>query len=419
MGLKTLAQMCTDVAINNLHSVWDIGDLPYHACRNILKKIVNPDHLRAIIEASPNLLEDSAELWKFFIDRDFYQLAQKIHLEPQSPNDYCSLYYEYRKIETANLAEDLKRLKQGMKTIQQEKDARTVQLASSREVPKPARSSFRNTGGRFFGPSKYGGKTTGQIGLMKVLQKGRQARHMNRITHTPQVTVGPSRGIATRRLERLSNPPPGLSRQVEIENRQNAIIKAPRKPINLTSNPCAFSREERLRRIKEGKVAQPCPSQSSVVDLAPLPARSTKAQMQKQDNIARPPIRRGLLAFNGNISQVGTVRRIPAVIPKDADDSGAVVASLASNAGYLIGCPSANRLSPPQSHPYPSAASSPLSRSLGNLGALSPPSSNAGSPPSSGPEAQQQQKVLSTQAYKKRKAVTSALMPIKRPRKSC
>ncbi|KAL2358376.1 RNA polymerase II transcription factor SIII subunit A-domain-containing protein [Cryomyces antarcticus] len=91
MPCSSLLDLSRRACIRNIDGITDVGDLPYHLLRPILLKIENPEQLREIETASPQICGHDAELWRAFMKRDIPNWEKKPH-EPRNPNSWGKVY---------------------------------------------------------------------------------------------------------------------------------------------------------------------------------------------------------------------------------------------------------------------------------------------------------------------------------------
>ncbi|KAJ2899310.1 RNA polymerase II transcription factor SIII (Elongin) subunit A [Zalerion maritima] len=296
MVIRSLAQMAEAVAVRYIDEVCDLGGIPFWAAKGILERIRIPDQLRTIEENDPILREDTSYLWHRFIERDFRQSAAKKQLNVVDPCETWTLYYRYQQEEEDEIAHGLAKLKQDLKTANQKE---STALMPARLAPRAGKTGYRPWGGcdrHSFG-SKYAGKTKGQIGLAKVMQKAKDFKQANRLT-ARSIYFPPTR---------LGQAPKGMARSHEIANLPDSVpVLRPPPRIQPTTNPDQLSREERLRRAKEGKAPEPTPeevkSTTKTTQASPPPPTCTRPAAVKRNS--------GLLNFSPGANANCKVTRV-------------------------------------------------------------------------------------------------------------
>ncbi|MCJ1450838.1 hypothetical protein MMC28_001172 [Mycoblastus sanguinarius] len=130
MPARSLLQSASKACIKNIRSITDVGDTPYDLLRPILTKIDNPEQLRQIEIASPQICGPDGEIWLEMIKRDVPDWDQKLH-EPKNPQNWFKVYqklYSQGQKEIDKDAELLKRELDGIKKEQAKHIAKQVEL---------------------------------------------------------------------------------------------------------------------------------------------------------------------------------------------------------------------------------------------------------------------------------------------------
>jgi elongin-A len=236
-----------------------VGSAPYKIIKPILAKVDNAYQLRRIEMNSPHLEEDTIELWKKLIARDFPVHSERLKFEPSNPRSWHKIYNKYRHIdaEEKRLAEE--RLSNAFKSIKQEKVDNSSQVVNydSRKLPRLPRDVKPQAGIRPRGPRngpdlselRFSGGSRTKTNTPKSLltRAKREAREisaklrLNTISTAGQVRQG-----------RVLQAPQGMVQEKVNESRSSVAIRAPtsRPRMGAHSNDVA-DREARLRKAKE------------------------------------------------------------------------------------------------------------------------------------------------------------------------
>ncbi|KAK6544145.1 hypothetical protein TWF694_000852 [Orbilia ellipsospora] len=180
----TLFELAKRACIRNVDAIDDVGDLPYSIVRPILQKLENPLKLDIIQSNCPQIAEDSAELWRAFIRRDFGPEALEIY-EPANPQSWNKVYRKLKREKDVKDQTDIEMLKAAMKVANDQRQKRQVGFCGVRKQDvQKLRSLDRGFsmggGGGGGGRSSSGWSRSVSTGpfknqtLNKVLMKGRR-----------------------------------------------------------------------------------------------------------------------------------------------------------------------------------------------------------------------------------------------------
>ncbi|KAI7533206.1 hypothetical protein KC331_g13182 [Hortaea werneckii] len=126
MPAPTLTSIAQRACVRALPNITDVSDIPYDLLRPVLKKIINPSHLREIEQNSPHIGDADAELWRAFIARDIPNWQEKI-IEPKNPRSWWKVHRKLVREEERAKEEQEAQLAAAMSGIKQEKDANRAQ----------------------------------------------------------------------------------------------------------------------------------------------------------------------------------------------------------------------------------------------------------------------------------------------------
>ncbi|GAB1740343.1 hypothetical protein NU219Hw_g5451t1 [Hortaea werneckii] len=244
MPAPTLTSIAQRACVRALPNITDVSDIPYDLLRPVLKKIINPSHLREIEQNSPHIGDADAELWRAFIARDIPNWQGKI-IEPKNPRSWWKVHRKLLREEERAKEEQEARLAAAMSGIKQEKDANRAQYVqkvipqgSSRGKafidgqPNPAGST--GWGGGIRTPSLKNAKR-GPDALAAIRKQSSQAAK--------------DKGIYKRQetFNRSMGPPNGRS---QIKAAPEWMIREKTKP---APGPAVPARPEALGRVGQGQ----------------------------------------------------------------------------------------------------------------------------------------------------------------------
>ncbi|KAF1984378.1 hypothetical protein K402DRAFT_406060 [Aulographum hederae CBS 113979] len=316
MPARPLRSMCISRLQKIADLLSDVGTLPYSFVRPILLKVENPDVLRKLEIASPQLQGCCGEIWISYIKRDVQNWQKKLY-EPSDPRDWHEVY---QKLLRENAHEDELAIQIMLKAKQ---DAEKQQAAHRVGIVPPTYTAARRaTPGskptRALRPEERTG-VRGVINNMKrnrvgLSDKGRLAK-----METPSHLL--KRGTpATQQI-------PKSMRHEKIDTRHytapsNAAVSAlkmrnknrERNPQPSTAATDLKAKEARLLAIQQGKPLPPSPPQRP----------STPANSQRKDfadaRAAREETEAKVKAIQAKATQKGKEspsppRKIAAPIP--------------------------------------------------------------------------------------------------------
>ncbi|KAJ5815212.1 hypothetical protein N7474_006989 [Penicillium riverlandense] len=130
MSVPTLRQLATASAIRNVRLLRDLGDLPYSLVRPILLKVDNPEQLHCIEQQSPQVANDTEELWLEFIKRDIPQW--ETYDLPQHSDHWYELYCDLREQAQRAVDEDAEKMKLALDGLNSQKARLTPKIVSER-----------------------------------------------------------------------------------------------------------------------------------------------------------------------------------------------------------------------------------------------------------------------------------------------
>ncbi|KAJ5605970.1 hypothetical protein N7510_008751 [Penicillium lagena] len=130
MLVPSLRQLATASAIRNVRLLRDLGDLPYALVRPILLKVDNPEQLHCIEQQSPQVANDTEELWLEFIKRDIPQW--ETYALPQHSDHWYEIYCDLREQAQRAVDEDAEKMKLALDGLNSQKARLTPKIVSER-----------------------------------------------------------------------------------------------------------------------------------------------------------------------------------------------------------------------------------------------------------------------------------------------
>ncbi|CAL5874812.1 uncharacterized protein PFLUO_LOCUS9114 [Penicillium psychrofluorescens] len=130
MLVPSLRQLATATAIRNVRLLRDLGDLPYPLVRPILLKVDNPEQLHCIEQQSPQVANDTEELWLEFIKRDIPQW--ETYDLPRHSDHWYELYCDLREQAQRAVDEDAEKMKLALDGLNSQKARLTPKIVSER-----------------------------------------------------------------------------------------------------------------------------------------------------------------------------------------------------------------------------------------------------------------------------------------------
>lgn len=246
--------------------------MPYEVVEPILIKIQNPEQLRQIEVASPQIIGQTAELWKKFIQRDVENWRQK-NYQPKHGGDWYAVYRKYMAEQKVKIDHDKEQLRIAMAGIKKEQTSNLSQRVESRFLPRPPKDprmlannggvpiSSRNksgSSGRRLTPMSYIGPVgTGIKRSVNIVQKARREAAMV-IAARRQV-----KAYVPDIRSQIKKAPAGMVEQYRKAAEEEKRKKSPRNSVSPPTgvlparNSAIDDREARLRAIKASGAKKP------------------------------------------------------------------------------------------------------------------------------------------------------------------
>ena len=146
-GPRSLLEMALSVAIDNIHLIDDMGDLPEQYSQQLLRHVKSAARLREIELNSPHL--DTTEHWQRLIRQDFRLLQEKHNFVPKNPKSWHKVYIKYKGIQDEQIQNATKRLEEQLAAHHKQEQKSTTPIISGEEALRMAsrrRRSFDKDG---------------------------------------------------------------------------------------------------------------------------------------------------------------------------------------------------------------------------------------------------------------------------------
>ena len=304
MPAPSLLDLSRRACIKNINHLEDVGDIHYQLIRPVLLKLENPEQLRRIEDASPQLLGQDGEIWLNFIKRDIPKWEKRPH-EPKDPAKWWKVYRKLQDEVAEELRESEKKLQEALTKHQEAKDeSRSTFIPKALDPGRTGRatnllrwdgdrSSLEFQNGRVVGTkgelSGWGRSTAPKpkmTALEKMRKQGKESasnrmatpthllgNRTSRVTQVPKGMITPSKpalastiGHSALQPNRRISPPTKMAPPVKIFAPGRAS-----KSLKQLDHEVTKERERRLRAPQIGRIPG---YQNSTVEVAPAPAKA-------------------------------------------------------------------------------------------------------------------------------------------------
>ncbi|KAI9673918.1 MAG: hypothetical protein M1817_002124 [Caeruleum heppii] len=268
MAPPSLHQLARRSCIKNIKLIRDVGEIPYERIRHVLLKVENPEQLREIELASPQIVGEDHEIWRAMIKRDIPQWWTKPH-EPKNPKNWYKVYKKLYKDNEAQVERDMEKLKAAMDDYSAQKAKNTSKLVDMASLPdlrkhtrvgaRPTRAaattSTRTAGNSALLTFNSGSKTK------NVMQKvRREAREMSLFSAAKSALSKPTHQLHSN-ASQVKAAPKGLvddhkkpATPLDSSRQQPTapVILPPSKKLTAKSRTTPVTdRDDKERRLKE------------------------------------------------------------------------------------------------------------------------------------------------------------------------
>lgn len=133
MSPRSLAEMCTAVAISNMKNITGFGSLSLELVMPLLKAVKTADHLHTLELNSDDIYDATADHWQRIIKKDFPILSSKHNLVPEDRRSWHKVWEKYRKLETEANAAATEKLMQEFAAHKEQQDSHRATIISAKE----------------------------------------------------------------------------------------------------------------------------------------------------------------------------------------------------------------------------------------------------------------------------------------------
>ncbi|KAK0731095.1 hypothetical protein B0H67DRAFT_597036 [Lasiosphaeris hirsuta] len=251
MPPRSLVEMCMRVALDNIHLITSLGNMPEHSIREILKGVRNAEQLRELELNSGDIYDLTAEHWQRLISKYYPILASKKKWVPSSPKYWYKVFYKYKTAKEEALAEASAKLTADLRQREQAQKANNTTLitfAQARQLPRLPRGD----GGRGRGGAKAGATSWSAGPPLKSLSVIQKARRQAR-SEISRLKLSTPSGRLVVQPGQIKRAPEAMLRDKRIQRQFDptaTLVKTPRpKP----TTP-AMDAEEKERKNREARL---------------------------------------------------------------------------------------------------------------------------------------------------------------------
>ena len=138
MPAPNLKALAIKACIKNINSLTDVGDLEFSQCHQVLRRIDSPAQLHLIEQNSPQIANDTEDLWRHFISRDIPNWQAK-NYAPKDPTGWYLVYAKYKRQQEREIEKSREELRQSLAGLKSKRDAMTSKVVDLRSLPKMPR----------------------------------------------------------------------------------------------------------------------------------------------------------------------------------------------------------------------------------------------------------------------------------------
>lgn len=242
-GPRPLAEICLRVAMENVHLITSLSNMPPEYINSILRAVKSPAQLRVLEENSDDsIYDESPDHWKRLIKKDFAMLSAQHNYVPKDPRSWHKIYDKYKSLRTKQDAAATEQLMQSFAAQKEKRDARQSTIISGQEtrnLPLPKRKTSTHW-------SKSDTPRVKQTFIQKARkQVAAEATRFHLSTPTGKLPVAAGQ---------IRRAPEAMLNEARIRNQpQPGMIRAPQKrlPPASDSERERKERESRLLQIKQ------------------------------------------------------------------------------------------------------------------------------------------------------------------------
>lgn len=255
--------MCLAVALRNVASITDIGEMPFDSARPILKHIENPAQLHELEVNCPQLTaepEQMAEIWSRLLYKKFPKWDEKGYAIDDDMSWYDTFVAVKDAVDRDN-AEATAQLQRQLAGFDRDKEGHATLLVNNRALLRkmPGATAKRRTpGGQHIGAFSFGAgsrtkMTTGQSVMRRARREAREIGKISALS-TPTGALRVAQG-------QIRKAPEAMVHDHRVARNPEVVIRAPKKRSSASSGPLLppgdADAEARLLALKAGQAAVP------------------------------------------------------------------------------------------------------------------------------------------------------------------
>ncbi|EFX00012.1 RNA polymerase 2 transcription factor siii subunit [Grosmannia clavigera kw1407] len=259
VGPRSLQRMCLAVALRNVASITDIGELPFEAARPLLKKVENAAQLHELELNCPQLAAEPgqmAELWSRLLQKKFPKWDERGYAFDDDMS-WFEIYNAVKEAVDRDNAAATAHLQQQLAGFSRDKASKTMQFVNNRQLLSQLPGARRRGPGS--GPSfSFGGgsrtrMTTGQSVLRRARREAKEISKVSALS-TPTSALRAAQG-------QIRRAPEAMVHDYRIAHNPAVMIRAPRRHSSATAAAPVTAEhseaEARLVALKSGPPAVP------------------------------------------------------------------------------------------------------------------------------------------------------------------
>jgi elongin-A len=121
------------VAIENIHLITSLGNMPTEYVHAVLRAVKTSTQLHTLEVNSEDIYEETEEHWRRIVEKDFPILVAQHNWQPKNPMAWHKVWEKYKALQDQQDAEATAKLMQNFAAKREEKDARRPAILSMQE----------------------------------------------------------------------------------------------------------------------------------------------------------------------------------------------------------------------------------------------------------------------------------------------
>lgn len=261
MAPRSLVEMCTRVAVANVHLITGFGNMPpNNAMKEILKAVKTAQQLHSLELGSEDIYDETERHWKRIIRKDFPLLEKQHQWAPDNRKHWHKVWDKYKATQDAAEADAIEKLKATITANNKERDSMRAVIVNANQIPRLPKDSRGARTPHWSAQPRQANQSFIQKARNQARQETTRFRLSTATGKLPvklgQIQRAPESMINEKRVERQFNPA-----TTEVQ-----LVRPPRTLPALVSSSLKVDHgrtemEDRLLRIKGGgKTAPSAPS---------------------------------------------------------------------------------------------------------------------------------------------------------------